>query len=53
MPNADLCFTTATELARRIRSRELSTADVMEAHLAQIDRVNPRVNAIITPLPEG
>jgi amidase len=47
-----LCFLTATELARRIRNRELSCEEVMRAHLAQIDRVNPKVNAIVTLLPE-
>ncbi|WP_288089514.1 amidase [Roseiflexus sp.] len=48
----DLCFLTAVELARRIRSREVSCVEVMEAHLRQIERTNPQVNAIITLLPE-
>lgn len=43
-----ICFMTATELAAKIRTRELSAREVMEAHLAQIERVNPKVNAIIT-----
>jgi amidase len=43
---------TATELVRRIRSGELSAKEVMEAHLAQIEQVNPKVNAIVTYLPE-
>ena len=52
MNATDICFLTAVELARRIRSREVSCVDVMEAHLAQIDRVNPQVNAIVTYRPE-
>jgi len=52
MGASELCFMTATELARRIRARELSAREVMEAHLAQIERVNPKVNAIVTLLPE-
>ena len=52
MPNQEICFLTATEMARRIRAKELSTFEVMEAHLAQIERVNPKVNAIVTFLPE-
>jgi amidase len=48
----ELNFMTARELARRIRDRELSAVDVMQAHLDQIDRVNPIVNAIVTMLPE-
>ena len=43
---------TARELAQRIRSREVSAQEVMAAHLAQIERVNPKVNAIVTLLPE-
>src|SRR5262249_36830367 len=46
--STDLCFLTATELARRIRAREVSVTEVIQAHLAQIDRVNPKVNAIVT-----
>jgi amidase len=44
----DLCFLTAIELAERIRRREVSVIDVVAAHLAQIERVNPKVNAIVT-----
>src|SRR5205809_7490915 len=52
MSTTDICFMTATELARRIRAKELSARAVMEAHLTQIERVNPTVNAIVTLLPE-
>jgi amidase len=45
---SELCFLTATELARRIRASDVSVTDVVEAHLAQIERVNPKVNAIVT-----
>src|SRR5207247_5482902 len=44
----DVCFSTATELAHRIRTREISVTEVVQAHLAQIERVNPKVNAIVT-----
>ena len=46
-PN-DLCFTPATELAAMLRSKKVSAREVMQAHLAQIERVNPAVNAIVT-----
>jgi amidase len=52
MSDHDICFLTATELARRIRVKDLSAREVMAAHLAQIERVNPKVNAIVTLLPE-
>jgi amidase len=44
----DLCVTAAVDLARMIRSRELSAAELLEAVLARVDAVNPAVNAIIT-----
>jgi amidase len=49
---SELNFLTARELARQIREREVSAVEVLEAHLDQIARVNPLVNAIITLLPE-
>ncbi|HCB79278.1 MAG TPA: amidase, partial [Erythrobacter sp.] len=49
---SELCFTPATELAQSIRARDLSVSEIMRAHLDQIDRVNPKVNAIVTLLPE-
>ncbi len=52
MSSPEICFLTATELASRIRGKDLSAREVMEAHLAQIERVNPKVNAIVTLLPE-
>jgi amidase len=47
-----ICLLPATELAARIRARELSCVEVLEAHLRRIERVNPQVNAIVTLVPE-
>jgi amidase len=52
MQNHELCFSPAHELVRRIKSREISAVEVMDAHLAQIERVNPSINAIVTLVPE-
>jgi amidase len=46
--STEICFLTATELVRKIRRKEISTREVLAAHLKQIERVNPKVNAIIT-----
>lgn len=46
--NNDLCFLPAVELAQRIREKDVSAVEVMTAHLEQIERVNPKVNAIVT-----
>jgi amidase len=45
---SELCFSTAVALRDLIRTRRASVAEVLDAHLAQIDRVNPKVNAIVT-----
>ncbi len=49
---AEICFLTATEIARRVRAKEISAVEVMEAHLARINRLNKEVNAIVTLVPE-
>lgn len=49
----DICWLPARELARRLRLRELSAVEAMRAFISQIERVNPRVNAIVTFLPEA
>ncbi len=48
----DLVFQPAKKLARLIRTGKLSASEVMRAHIAQIERVNPQVNALVTFLPE-
>jgi amidase len=40
----------ATELAQRISRRELSSIEVVNAHLARINAVNPSLNAIVRVL---
>ena len=48
----EICFKPARTLARLIRARKLSATEVVRAFIAQIERVNPKVNAIVTYLPE-
>jgi amidase len=48
----ELCDLTATELAARIRRKDVSAVEVMAAHLARIERVNSRINAIVTLVAE-
>src|SRR5580658_10099475 len=45
---SDICFLTASEMAKLIRRKKLSARETLEAHLRQIARVNPQVNAIVT-----
>jgi amidase len=37
-------------LAELIRTRQVSAAEVCEAAVARIERINPRLNAVVTPL---
>ena len=43
---------TAVDLAARLARKQVSAREVMTAHLAQIERVNPKVNAIVTLVAE-
>jgi amidase len=45
-------FTSARQLAKLIHARQLTAREVMHAHLDQIARVNPQVNAIVSKLPD-
>jgi len=47
---SDICFTNARELAQLIRARSVSAREVMGAFLRQINRLNPKINAIVAKL---
>ncbi len=40
---------TASNLARRIAAGELSSRDVVQAHIQRIEEVNPTLNAVVVP----
>jgi amidase len=50
--DSSICFLSAVEMARLIRAKKLSAREALAAHLKQIERVNPKVNAIVTLVPE-
>jgi amidase len=49
----DLTFRSAGEQLDGLRRREFSARELLEAHLDQIERVNPAVNAVVTLDVEG
>jgi amidase len=49
---SSICFTSAIEMAQLIRAKKLSAREALAAHLKQIELVNPKVNAIVTLVPE-
>ena len=47
MNTAHLLDADAIELARRVRTREVSAAELVDAAIAGIEAVNPRLNAVV------
>ena len=41
-------FSSARHMLAAVRSKEISARELMELHLARIDRVNPAINAIVS-----
>jgi amidase len=48
----EVCFLEATTIVEMLRTRKISSVEVMKAHLSQIARVNSKVNAIVTLVDE-
>jgi len=49
---SDICFLRAVDMLELMRQKKLSSREVMQAHLKQISRVNFKVNAMVTIVPE-
>jgi amidase len=47
IPNGELTFMSATALARAIRNKQVSSEEVVNAHLSRIEIVNPKINAVV------
>lgn len=52
MNTTDLCYLSALELRALYQKREISPVEVTEGVLSRIDRLNPSLNAFITPTPD-
>ncbi|HET6874124.1 MAG TPA: amidase family protein [Acidimicrobiales bacterium] len=48
MADDEICLQPATELARSIRRRELSSRELLDMYLGRIERLNPDLNAVVT-----
>jgi amidase len=49
---SELWRKSALELAAMVRGREVSSREVVQAHLDRVEAVNPHVNAIVRLLPD-
>ncbi|HLQ49609.1 MAG TPA: amidase, partial [Candidatus Dormibacteraeota bacterium] len=47
MPD-ELCFASASWLAAALRTRDVSSVEIVDACLARIEQVNPSINAVVT-----
>lgn len=52
-PYDEICYMNAVDLANLLRSKKISAREVMQSHLKQIAKLNAKVNAIITFVPEN
>jgi amidase len=44
----ELAFRSATALAAALRARQIGSRELLEHYLARVDRLNPRLNAVVT-----
>ena len=49
---SSICLMSTVEMAELIRKRKMSAREALALHLQQIDRINEKVNAIVTLVPE-
>ncbi len=46
----ELLTLSAAELVRRIKARQVTPLEAVDAHIARIEAVNPAINAVVTPM---
>lgn len=46
--DTNICFTSAIDLAKAIQNKEYKVREIVEIHLSQIKKINPKVNAIVS-----
>ncbi|MFL5539825.1 MAG: amidase, partial [Longimicrobiaceae bacterium] len=48
MPDDSIALLPAAELARRVRARDLSPVEVLDACLERVEALTPSINAVVT-----
>ncbi len=49
---SELAFASATELAAKIKNKEISAAELLQHYLDRVDKYNPELNAIVVDMRE-
>ncbi|MYN12815.1 amidase [Pusillimonas sp. TS35] len=44
----ELCYLSATDMAHAVRTRKIGVHELISAHISRAERLNPRINAIVT-----
>src|SRR4030066_191034 len=52
MDSKELCYLSAGQLGRMIQKKEVSPVEVIEAHLARVEALEPELNSFIAFVPE-
>src|SRR5437016_3558329 len=47
LSDGGLPFASAVELARLVRERQIGCLELLDLYLARVERLNPRINAVI------
>jgi len=50
---SDVLFRSAISMAEQIRQKKLAPMELVEAHLARIEKLNPKLNAFVQVDAEG
>ena len=50
---SEICFLSAVAMAERVRRKQISPVELVDAHLERIGRLNPKLNAFIQVDEEG
>ncbi len=50
---SELTFLSASQMAEQIRNKQISPVELVEAHLARIEHLNPKINAFVQIDSEG
>jgi amidase len=49
---SELAFASATELAKKIKNKEVSAVELLEHYLQRVDQYNPELNAVVVDIRE-
>ena len=52
MSDVDIAFKPIAELAAMLRAKQISSLELTQLYMARLQRLGPKLNALVTPMPE-